>query len=55
VTNSPTIELAYGQLVEEFEVEPEVLRNHLEDLLSELRENGLLNVLPADVGKTPAI
>jgi hypothetical protein len=55
VTNSPTIELAYGQLVEEFEVEPEILRNHLEDLLSELRENGLLNVLPADVGTTPAI
>jgi hypothetical protein len=55
VTNSPTIELAYGQLVEEFEVEPEVLRNHLGDLLSELRENGLLNVLPADVGTTPAI
>jgi hypothetical protein len=55
VTNSPTIELAYGQLVEEFEVEPEVLRKHLGDLLSELRENGLLNVLPADVGTAPAI
>lgn len=55
VTTSATIELAYGKLVEEFEVEPELLRNHLRELLSELRENGLLNILPADVGTTPAI
>jgi len=55
VTTSPTIELAYGKLVEEFEVEPAVLRSHLTDLLSELKENGLLSVLPADVGTTPAI
>lgn len=55
VTTSPTIELAYGRLVEEFDVEPELLRNHLGELLSELRENGLLNIVPADVGTTPAI
>jgi hypothetical protein len=55
VTTSTTIELAYEKLVEEFEVEPAVLRTHLTDLLSELKENGLLNVLPADVETTPAI
>lgn len=55
VTTSPTIELAYGRLAEEFDVEPELLRNHLGELLSELRENGLLNIVPADVGTTPAI
>jgi hypothetical protein len=27
----------------------------LTDLLSELKENGLLNVLPADVETTPAV
>ena len=55
VTTSTTIELAYEKLVEEFEVEPGVLRSHLTDLLSQLKENGLLNVLPADVETTPAI
>jgi len=47
--------VAYEKLMEEFEVEPEVLRSHLTDLLSELKENGLLNVLPADVETTPAV
>ena len=54
-TTSPTIESAYKKLIEEFEVEPGVLRSHLTDLLSQLKENGLLNVLPADVETTPAI
>jgi len=54
-TTSPTIESAYEKLIEEFEVEPGVLRSHLTDLLSQLKENGLLNVLPADVETTPAI
>src|SRR6516165_12572539 len=55
VTTSPTIELGYAKLVEEFDVEPDVLRSHLADLLKELKDNGLLNVLPADVQTTPAI
>ena len=55
VTTSTTIAVAYEKLMEEFEVEPAVLRSHLTDLLSELKENGLLNVLPADVETTPAV
>ena len=55
VTLSPNIEIAYAKLSEEFEVEPEVLRGHLVELLGQLVENGLLKVLPADVESIPAI
>lgn len=55
VTHLPCIETAYGKLREEFEVEPEELRRHLAELLGQLVENGLLKVLPADVGTIPAL
>ena len=55
VTVSPSIEAAYGKLLEEFEVEPEILRGNLSDLVSRLVENGLLDVLPADVGTIPEV
>jgi hypothetical protein len=55
VTTQPSIDLAYGKLLEEFEVDPEQLRSHLKELLSGLVENGLLQVLPADVGTTSTI
>jgi len=55
VIHSPSIEAAYGRLSEEFDVEPEVLRNHFADLLGQLLENGLLKVMPADVESIPAI
>jgi hypothetical protein len=55
VIHSPSIEAAYGRLSEEFDVEPEVLRNHFADLLGQLVENGLLKVMPADVESIPAI
>jgi len=55
LTHMPSIEAAYGKLSEEFEVEPEVLRKHLSELMGQLVENGLLKVLPADVGTIPAI
>jgi len=54
-TTQPNIGAAFERLLEEFEVEPEPLRNHLTQLLSGLVENGLLQVLPADVGITPTI
>ena len=54
-TSQPSTQLAYEKLLEEFDVEPEALRKHLTELLSGLVENGLLQVLPADVGITPAI
>jgi hypothetical protein len=55
ITASPCIDSAYQELLAEFDVEPELLRANLMDLLSRLVESGLLQVLPADVGTAPAI
>ena len=55
VTSHPSIGVALEKLQEEYEVDPEVLRNHLTQLLSGLVENGLLQMLPGDVGTTPTI
>ncbi len=54
-THLPSIEAAYGKLSKEFEVEPEVLRKHLAELLEQLVENGLLKVVPADVEYIPPL
>jgi Coenzyme PQQ synthesis protein D (PqqD) len=50
LTASPDVDAAYQGLLAEFDVEPELLRENLTDLLGRLVENGLLHVLPADVG-----
>ena len=55
VTASPNIDSAYQELLAEFDVDPELLRSNLTELLSRLVDSGLLQVLPADVGTTPAI
>lgn len=55
VTTQPNIESAFTQLLAEFDVQPEALRHHLTELLGGLVENGLLQVLPADVGTTSTI
>jgi hypothetical protein len=55
VTASPDIDAAYQELLAEFDVEPELLRDNLTDLLGRLVENGLLQVLPADVGKVTPV
>jgi len=55
VTTAPTVDAAYAQLLEEFEVEPDLLRTHLAELLSRLLENGLLNVATDNVGTIPAV
>ena len=55
VTSQPCIALALEKLQEEYEVEPELLRTHHTQLLSGLVENGLLQVLPADLGTTSTI
>jgi Coenzyme PQQ synthesis protein D (PqqD) len=55
VTGALKIEVAYRQLLDEYEVEPELLREDLTDLLRRLVENGLLQVAPSDVGTAPAI
>lgn len=54
-TTQPNLSVAFDMLVEEFDVEPEALRNHLTELLSGLVENGLLQVLPVDVGTSSTI
>ncbi len=48
VTASPNIEKAYEQLVSEFDVEAESLRQDLSELLEQLAENDLLRIRPAN-------
>jgi len=55
VTASPSIDVAFHELLAEFEVEPELLRSNLTDLLGRLIESGLLQVRPANVGTVSAI
>ena len=55
VTDASSLDAAYEQLLAEFDVEPELLRSNLLELLDRLVDNGLLQVLPADVGTAPAI
>jgi hypothetical protein len=53
VTSMPTIDAAYFQLIEEFDVDPVTLRSNLAELLEHLVENGLIATQPANVG-TPS-
>ena len=55
VTEMPSIEKAYEALLAEFEVEAELLRSNLTDLIVKLAENGLLQLVPADVGTISTI
>ncbi len=52
VTTLPNIDAAYQELLAEYDVQPELLRGNLNDLLGQLVEHGLLEVFPADAGKT---
>jgi hypothetical protein len=49
VTAAPKIELAYQQLLDEYEVEPELLHQNLMELLGKLVENGLLQIASTNV------
>jgi hypothetical protein len=55
VTAAPRIDAAYDELLAEFDVDPQLLRSNFEELLHRLMDNGLLEVLPADVGTAPAV
>jgi coenzyme PQQ synthesis protein D (PqqD) len=55
VTAAPRIDAAYDSLLAEFDVDPQLLRSNFEELLHRLIDNGLLEVLPADVGTAPAV
>lgn len=49
-TSVPNIEFAYQQLLNEYDVEPDTLRQNLAELLEKLTENGLLTLTSSDVG-----
>jgi len=53
LTAAPSIAAAYQQLLDEYDVEPELLCANLAELLGRLVDNGLLQVVPSDVG-TPS-
>jgi Coenzyme PQQ synthesis protein D (PqqD) len=55
LTSAPNIDAAYQELQNEFDVESELLRLHLTELLGLLVKNGLLQIQPADVGTTSAV
>ncbi len=46
LTTSPSIDDAYRQLLSEFDVAPELLRENLQELLQKLLEHGLITILP---------
>jgi len=51
LTTSPDIDAAYQELLAEYDVQPELLRENLTELVGHLVEHGLLQILPADAGK----
>lgn len=55
VTAAANIDGAYQELLQEFDVEPELLRTNLTELLGRLLDNGLLEVRPANVGTAAAL
>ena len=51
VTTSPSIDAAYQELLAEYEVPRDLLRENLTELVGHLVEHGLLEILPADARK----
>jgi hypothetical protein len=46
--SSPSIEAAHAALLDEFEVEPERLRQDMDHLLDQMLEQGLIELHPAE-------
>jgi len=55
VTAAPSIENAHAELLSEFDVAPDLLRQNLSEFLGRLVDLGLLRVHFADVETDPAI
>ena len=55
LTTSQSIDGAYRQLLIEYDVGADQLRDNLLELLDRLLANGLVNVLPGDAGTNPAV
>ena len=49
LNDAPSIQAAYDALLEEYEVEPDRLRQDIDELLGQLLEQGLIEVCPAEV------
>jgi hypothetical protein len=54
-TTERSIEAVFKKLAEEFDVEPELLRHDVTELLDRLLEHGLLKIAPNDVASFPEI
>jgi len=55
VTTTANLNAAFQTLLAEYDVEPDLLKANLTDLMCRLVENGLLEVIPADVGTAPTV
>jgi hypothetical protein len=53
LTAAPAIGTAFDQLLDEYDVTPELLRSDLNEVLGRLVDNGLLEIVTADA-ETPA-
>lgn len=54
-TGESSIELAYQQLLSEYDIDADTLRQNLGELLEKLTENGLLTIIPSNVGADSTI
>jgi hypothetical protein len=54
-TSESSIESAYQQLLSEYDVDAETLRQNLGELLEKLTKNGLLTIIPSNVGADSTI
>jgi Coenzyme PQQ synthesis protein D (PqqD) len=55
LTSAPSIETAFETLSTEYDAEPGLLRQNVSDLVDRFVENGLLQVIPADVQTTSTV
>ena len=55
VTAAPKVQDAFQQLLDEYDVQPEQLRENLTELLDRLVENGLLQIADANVESASSI
>ena len=55
VTAAPSIDAAYAQLLSEYDIEAELLRQNFSELLGRLVDDGLLRVHCANAEMDPAI
>jgi hypothetical protein len=55
VTVAPSVDAAYARLLDEYDVEAELLRTDLTELLTRLVENGLLEITSSNVGTSSTV